>query len=230
MPVYELQDIDARVLDRLDGNSLLYPLAQRTKAINESLKVINLFSPFSLADMDVTGGTVAGQQFYTVPAGLIFPLHVYFNGRQLQKLSLRSASTKYRTWTTNLSNQSIPVLEWIPCGINLFGIHPIDRFGGNTLTVNGVTEPHLLVSPTDTVSIEDEFIEMAEELSASVLQIKESTPIFGQASLIYQKFMRDMKGKMRWTTVKFGRYWLLQNEYRPQPRDQDPDQNQQQAA
>lgn len=174
-----------------------------------------------MASADVQGFTVAGQLAYTVPPGFVFPLRVYFNRRQLQKLSVRAASMKYRSWVTDVSNRGMPVQEWIPCGWNMFAIHPADSQGGQTLTVNGVTEPPLLVNPTDTVEIEDEKIEMVEELAASVLQVKESTQIFAQASLIYNKFQADMKKLMRWKEYRFQRYYLLSDQIRTEPQDQE---------
>lgn len=226
MPVYTLQDIDSRVLSRLDNNTALYDSRQRYYAINESLKCINLFSPFATNSVDVPGFSVAGQQFYPCPAGFIFPLRVYWNSRQLQKLSMRAMSMKYRAWASTYSSQGMPVQEWIPCGLGLFGLHPIPSAGGQQITVNGVVEPTPLVNPTDIVVIEDQFIELCEELAASVLPIKESTAIFSQSSMIYNKFQGDMRKHIRWSTYKFQRYYLIGEQIKGQPQDQ----NDQQAA
>lgn len=221
MPAYTAGDIDARILDRLDGNSLLYDQRQRYYAANEALKVINLFAPYATRDVDVPGFSVAGQQVYPVPSPCIFPLRVYFNSRQLEKVSLRAISMRYRTWTTDTTNQGMPVQEWIPMGLNMLALHPIDQRGGQQITVNGVVEPAPLVNPTDVIVIEDEWLELAEEMAASVLQIKESSQIFSAASLLYQKFQREMKERMRWTTFRFSRYYLLQEKIREQePADQ----------
>jgi hypothetical protein len=59
------------------------------------------------------------------------------------------------------------------------------------------------------VTIADEAVEMVETLTSHALQIKESTAIFSQASLLYQAFQRDMKTRMRWDGLKFARYYLL---------------------
>lgn len=218
MPQYTLADLDARVLDRLDGNAGLYPQAQRYAEINDSLRVVNLFCPFVMGTVYVPGFTVTRQQFYPVPPGIIFPLRAYFNGRQLSRLSMRAVSMRFRTWTTDTASIGSPVREWIPAGLGMFAIHPIDNTGGQALSINGVMEPAPLVNPTDSITIEDQFIEMIEDLSVSVLQIKESSAIFSAASVLYQKFQREIKEEMRWNTFRFGRYYLLDQPVKAEPK------------
>lgn len=208
MPQYTLASIDARVLDRLDNNTGLYPTAQRYAEINDSLKVVNLFAPFAMDTLTVAGGTVAGQQFYAVPPTMIFPLRVYFNNRQLEKLSLRAISMRYRTWVTDRSNTGMPVQEWIPAGLSFFGIHPVDSTSGGVLLVNGVVEPALLVAPGDFVTVQDQYIDVIEKLTAHVLQVKESAAIFTQSSMLYQSFIHDMKEMTSFQDIKMPRYFV----------------------
>ena len=209
MPEYTLQDIDNRVLSLLDENTLFYPQNQRTTAINEAIQVTNLATPFCMATVDVPGFSIKGQQFYPVPAGFIFPIRVYFNGKQLQKVSFRSLTMRYRNWATDLTSMGQPVQEWCPLGLGMFLIHPIDATGGQTISVNGVVEPVPLVNETDSITIEDSWVTTIVNLSFVTLIIKESAAEFAGSSLIYQEVIRDMKSRTKWTKMKWGRYWLL---------------------
>ena len=64
MPQYQLQDLDLRVLDRLEGNSLFYVQSERYNAINEALRVLNIFTGFTQGVVSVPGGTQAGRYIY----------------------------------------------------------------------------------------------------------------------------------------------------------------------
>lgn len=212
MPEYTLGDIDARVLARLDNNSLLYPQAQRYSEINDALRIVNLVTAYAMDSVDVPGFTVAGQLIYIVPPSILIPLRVYYENRQLEMLSMRSVAMRYRTWATDRSNRGMPVQEWVPMGLGMFAIHPMDSTGGQSLTVNGIVELAPLVIASDLITIPDNYVELIEELVAHVLQIKESSAIFSQASVLYQKFIRDVKQYKYWESISFPRYFIMSNQ------------------
>lgn len=211
MPQFTLGDLQQRVYDRLDNNTALYPLYQVTTEINDALNVIQLFTGFQQTSVDVPGFTVARQLIYQVPTGILFPLRVYYEGRQLEKVSIRSISMRFRSWVTDQSNRGSPVQRWVPMGLGMFAIHPTDSVGGNNLQVNGFANLVPLVLPTDTVNIEDEWVSLVENFAAQTLPIKESPQIFSQASLLYQEAVRGLKQKLYWSEVKFPRYFVKMN-------------------
>lgn len=206
MPQYQLQDLDARVLDRLEGNSLFYVQTERTNAINEGLRVLNMYTGFTQGVVSVPGGTQAGRYIYDQPAGLLFPMAVAFNNRQLRRTTFRALAQRYRLWSQDTTTSFGPVAEWWPIGVQKFGIHPADVISGLPLAIVGVIEPTLLVNPTDVINLPDEFTETVVELAAHVLQLKEGGKIFADASALYQKFLSEMKDYGRWR-------WMIQPRY-----------------
>lgn len=212
MPSYELGDLDARVLSLLDENSLFYPQNQRYPAINEALQVVNLASPFVTGTMDIPGFSVIGQTFYGTPAGMIFPLHIYFNGKALSRVSFRSLTMRYRNWAIETSSMGQPVQEWVPLGLGMFLIHPADSQGGQTISVNGVLEPPYLSNATDSITIQDEWITTVVNLAFCTLVLKESSAEFASLSMVYKDVIRDLRKRVNWGSVTFGKYWLLQGQ------------------
>lgn len=208
MPQFTLGEIDDRVLDRLDRNTALYSTLQRYRAINDAIRVLNLITGFTNTTVDIPNFTVKGQLIYNIPPGIIFPLRVYFEGRQLDKVSIRSISMRFRNWTTAQSNQGTPVQRWIPFGLGMFGIHPTDSAGGNNLQVNGISEPPWLSLPDQEITIEDQWLTLIENLAAQVLPLKESSAIFAAASLLYQEFIRGAKQDLWLSQMSFPRYFV----------------------
>lgn len=208
MPNYTLADLDSRVLDRLEGNSLFYVQTERTNAINEALRVLNVFTGFNQATVSVPGGTQIGRYLYDQPSGTLFPMAIAFNGRQLRRTTFRALTRDYRLWSLQNTVNYGPVAHWWPIGIQKFGIHPADMMGSLTLAITAVVEPPLLVNQTDQTIVPDEFTESLIELAAHVLQLKEGGKIFADASVLYQKFLSEMKDYGRWRYLVQPRYWI----------------------
>lgn len=208
MPNYTLADLDGRVLDRLEGNSLFYVQTERTNAINEALRVLNVFTGFNQGTVNVPGGTQIGRYIYDQPFGTLFPMAIAFNGRQLRRSTFRALTRDHRLWTQQNTINYGPVAEWWPIGIQKFGIHPADMMGTLTLAITAVIEPPLLVNQTDQTIVPDEFTEALIELAAHVLQLKEGGKIFADASVLYQKFLSEMKDYGRWRYMAQPRFWV----------------------
>ncbi len=208
MPTYTLSDLDSRVLDRLEGNSLFYVQSERTNAINEQLRVLNVFTGFTQGTVNVPGGTQIGRYTYDQPAGTLYPMAIAFNGRQLRRTTFRALTRDHRLWSQENTVNFGPVAVWWPIGIQKFGIHPADMVGSLSLAITAVIEPTLLVNQTDTINVPDEFTEIIIEGAAHVLQLKEGGKVFADASILYQKFLSEMKDYGRWRYMVQPRYWV----------------------
>ena len=206
MPQFTLADLESRVLKRVD-DALLYTSAEADQEINDGIRVANLFTGFMQTVVPVPGFSVADQHVYAVPAGILIPEDVDFEGRVLQKSSLRDLSLKHRDWSRETSLLR-PVQNWAPIGLNYFVIHPADRTGGGNIQVRGIAEPPELTTGTDVITCDDETADLVVELAAHVLQVKEGGKPFADSTRIYQDFLKKMKVKTRWTKLKMPKFFV----------------------
>lgn len=136
-----------------------------------------------------TGVTIANQLYYSVPAGMLIPLRVQYESRFIRKTFPNQIGRYNSTWATDTtSNTGQPVSEWIPIGLDLFAIHPIDDIGGAALNMAGVAEPTLLVNPSDTVFIPVEYASAIADLTAQVLVLRESAAEFQRCQDFYTTY------------------------------------------
>jgi hypothetical protein len=209
MPTLTLNDLDQRVLDRLDNNTLLYGQVERYEAINSAIRTLNAITGFLQTSIFIPGSSVANRIFYDVPAGILFPLRVQFERNYLGRSSVNSIGQKHPNWTQGTTaNTGLPVTYWIPLGFTKFAIYPADALGGGDILVTGVQEPVPLVNPSDQISWPNELTGAFDLLAAHTLQLKESTQIFAQASKDYQGFMRMAKQITILQGLKMPSYFL----------------------
>lgn len=208
MPQYTLLDLENSVYSTLDNNTLFYPQAEVDRAINEALRVLNCFTGFLQTSVVVPGGTDADRVYYDVPDGILFPLAVHWQNRQLMRNSIPVLASKHLDWTKRSSAIHGSPADWVPLGIRKFALHPQDAVAGNTLTVYGVARTTPLVLATDVVQLPDEYADAITHLASHAVQIKEGGNIFAQASVLYQGFLHEMKSMERWRRVTHPRYWV----------------------
>lgn len=209
MPTVTLAQLETRVWDGLDANTLFYPEDNIRRVINEGLRRLNLLTGFTQVDIAVSGFSVAGRLVYTVPSGVLLPQRVYFEQRELEKLSLRQLGAQFRNWTVD-SNASIgPVSRWCPIGINQFVIHPLDSYGGQLIEVSGVGPITPLVAQGDTVSLNNELTDILVDYARSRSMLKEGGKPFADASMAYQQMISKVKTMMIWDGMNFPRYFLV---------------------
>ncbi len=208
MPTWTLDQLDQLVLDRVEGNNILYSVPERYSVINQAIRIINLFSAFNETSIELPGFTVANQLLYSIPSPIIFPTRIAFEGRDLDKTGLKLAAQTYRSWAVDTTDTYGPVARWIPIGIKTFALHPIDAQGGNDLTITGVAEPNQLVNPDDVMQLDDEFVSLIADYGGHRLCLKEAGKTFADASVLIQAFWREMKTLKRWDTFKAPRYFV----------------------
>ena len=210
MPLFTLADLRTRALDRLDGNAILYTNPELDWVINEAVRITALFTGFYRATVQLPEYTTAGIRIYDVPAGILVPTAVAFEGRQLQKISLKKLARKRRNWATDTTATHGQVEFWAPVGITRFVISPLDAAGGNDITLTGMAEPPLLVLPADVMQLENEYVELITEYCAHRLPLKEGGKIFTDASMGLNTYYSKMNERRRFTKLAMPKYYRLQ--------------------
>lgn len=204
MPIATVGQLDTRVLNRVDNNSLLYPQDERYLYYNEAQRFLNVITGFLQTTVPVPSGTVPRRVWYDTPAPILIPLKVQFSGTYLHKSSLTRIGQTNPTWTQDTSaNLGYPPSSWIPVGLTKFGLHPADSIGGGEILVTGIQDPILFSTsaPNQIVPFPNEYLEAMEDLSAFSIQLKEGFPLFQAANILYGKFMAKMGENSRWRNL-----------------------------
>src|SRR5579872_813316 len=205
MPAYTMTDLENRVYAALDNNSALYPQAEVDLELNCTIQWVNLYLALVQTASDLI--SVAGHYLYTIPAGMLFPTRVQFEGRALQKESLRVISTRDRSWLTQTTATGRPVRHWVPIDLQTFAIHPADAIGGRDIQVTGVADPANLI-PAQPLIKDDQTVEIICDMTTANLQLKEAGAIFAKSSLAYQRAVRFLKARSRWEALRFPPYFV----------------------
>jgi hypothetical protein len=209
MPTFTLATLRSLVLDRLDQNVTLYTLPEVDYSINESIRTTALFTGFFRTTIQLPGYTQPNVLVYQTPAPIMAPMFLTFEGRQLQKVSLRKLARLRRNWATATTTSYGQVDYWAPLGIGQFVINPIDPTGGHDLTITGLGEPPLLVNPTDVMVIENEYVDVITDYCAHRLPLKVGGKLFADGSLTLNDFYAKVKERLRYTQFVMPKYWLL---------------------
>jgi hypothetical protein len=206
VPQTTLSDFENRTWTRLDNNQELYQQSSVDRLINEGARVLNLFTGFSQAQVPV-GLTIANWQWYRIPAPIVYPMRMYLEGKLLYKSTATGTSNTDQRWLRAGSGSY--TRSWIPVGTQLFGIHPVDPSGGKYLECWGVTTPALLVNPTDTLNLDDEYADLVSLYAFVNLVLKEGGKPFADASAGYQQWLKRARALQRWESAVINpKYWV----------------------
>jgi hypothetical protein len=197
------------VLDRLDQNATLYTPPELDYVVNEAVRVVSLFTGFFRNTLQLPGYTVAGQLVYNTPHGMMVPIMVTFEGRQLQKYTLKKLARDRRNWATETTLSCGRVKQWASVGIGKFVINPIDSIGGNELLITGLGEPPLLVNDGDVLVIENEYVELITSYGVHNLPLKIGGKIFADGSLALNEFYSKIAERMRYESFKAPKYRII---------------------
>ena len=212
MPTVTLAAIMSRIYSRLDNNQALYDSASVLNEINDGIAVINLMTGAIQTTVQVAtqGATLSsiGQLIYPTPTGMIYPVAVRYEGRELTPISLRALAGQSRSWATEVCSPGKPCKYWAPLGISQFVLNPIDSLGGRSLTITGVAEPTPLVLPNDVIPLPNDYVDMLEELVAGVLPVREGGQVFTAAvKNLFGSFVRKVKLKSAYTNLVWPAYF-----------------------
>lgn len=209
MPIFTLADLRSKAYGRVDNNTALYTLAEIDNVINEALKIVGLFTGFYRVTLPIPGFSVANQSVYAVPDGIVAPTIITFEGRCLQKISMKRLARQRRTFATDTTAARGRVEYWSPIGNTYFVISPKDSIGGRAIDVTGMGEPPVLVNANDVMSLENEYVELVTEYGAHRLPLKEGGKIFADGSVALNAFYAKLKARTRYERMKWPSYRLL---------------------
>ena len=209
MPIFTLASLESKCLGGLDNNTAEYPLTEVDFVINEVIRLVALFTGFYKATVQVPGYSVAKQLVYNTPPGILAANVISFEGRQLQKISLKRLARERRNWATDTTDSKGRVEFWAPVGASKFVISPIDSQGGRDISVTGMAEPPLLVDPDDVMTLENEYVELIPEYAVHRLLLKEGGKAFADASLSLNEFYDKLKQRSRYEKLKLDKYRLV---------------------
>ncbi len=216
MPTFTLAQLRTKAYSRVDNNTAFYGTDEVDQVINECVRVVALVTGFYRTTAQLPAWTVANQLVYTTPAGILIPTDIAFEGRQLQKISLKRLARQRRNWATDTTASKGRVEFWAPVGIGKFVISPKDAQGGRDLTITGLGTPPLLALPNDVLSIENEYVELITEYCAHRLPLKEGGKIFADGSLALNAFYKKLAQRKRLESWKQPKYWLV----KPKPEEE----------
>ena len=208
MPSYTLAELSTLLYDSLDNNTGMYPQAQVTDCLNNTVRKLNFLT--GMIEDTGTALTQAGRLIYPTPASVIIPTKVYLEGVELEKYSLRQLGESYRNWSTDTTATMGPVARWCPLGISQFVIHPLDAVGGKLLEVNGVQPIVPMVAAGDEVDLDDEFVPVLIDYIRGRLLLKIGGKPFASASTSYQEFIREVKDMVAWQGMIFPAYFIAE--------------------
>ena len=206
MPSYTLSVLSALLYDQLDANTGLYPQAQVTGVLNNATRKLNNLT--GLEENTVSFTTTAGTMVYPVPSGVFIPTKLYFQGQEIQKVSMRELGTRFRNWAVEYMPAYGPIARWAPIGLDQFVIHPFDSVGGKTIEVQGVAPITPMVSAGDTVTLDDDQVPTLIDYCRGRIMLKIGGRTFASASVSYQAFIREVKEQVQWAGMTFPRYFV----------------------
>lgn len=210
MPSITLSELRARLLVRVDSNSVLYTAPELDYVINEVIRTVVLFTGFYRQTVDLPGHTVADQIVYAVPSPIVAPSSVAFEGHQLKKISLKRLAELRRNWARDTVTVKGPVEFWAPIGTTKVVLSPIDDSGGHDLTFTGIACPDLLTAGSDVMDLENEYLDLILEYGAHRLPLKEGGKVFADGSLQLNVFHSKMNERRRLQKLKLPKYRLVQ--------------------
>jgi hypothetical protein len=205
MPRLTLADLDARVLARLDGNTLLYTQSERYDIINEAYRLTNLVLGYQQTTVQLL--SQQNRIYYSSPVLII--LRIQFENDYLERTSINAIGRAHPQWTTaTTANTGMDVSTWIPMGFTKFGIWPADSLGGGIIQVTGVSEITPLANATDSVNWGNDVLSAFDLYTGHVIQLKESPKTFSQASFDYNDYLKIIKAQTYIGGFTAPRYWV----------------------
>ena len=163
-------------------------------AINEALLMWNLMTGFWKDTITLTTSLTANYD-YDLPDSIVFGMRVEFNGKPLNLSSRFDMDGGHPGWQsqTTADGGNVPnePKNWLPLSMARIAIWPADAVGGNTLTVNGVSDTPLLVDAGDFIDIGAEELGVILGYALHVLSFKEGGARFAATAHYFTEFLQS---------------------------------------
>ena len=211
MPVISLQSLMDATYAKLDGNDQFYSTSEVTWAINEGIRLGNIFCGWLTATESVPSGgvTIANRVIYRVPSSIAIPQKVTFEGKELDKVGMFQLFRNWPTWMKDTTaTTGYPVNRWCPYSFNRFAINPADAVGGGLLEVTGIASPDYLSAVTDTITLPKIASSAISEYAAHVVQCKLGSVPLTQSMPMYRTWEKMIKQNGVWRRYKQPNFWL----------------------
>lgn len=206
-----LSELESAVYAKLDQNTLFYPNSEVDAAINEAIRLLNLFCGWINSTVGVPSDsvTVAGRIIYRVPDEIAIPEKVSFNGIALDKIGIDKLCHFFPDWMKETTaSTGRDVTRWCPYAANRFILNPGDAIGGALLEVTGIAVPTELVADADYVDIPRDGISAIAEYSAHIVQCKLGQVPLVQSMPMYRTYEQLVKQQKIWLGYKQPNFWL----------------------
>lgn len=185
-------DIRQRLKDRVEQKPY-WTDDEYLVAFNEALRVWQWLTGYWRAR--ITLPTVANQYEYVLPSSMTYRTRMTFNSLPLAGSSREDLNQGRWNWRneTTTSGGDVPTrpMMWAPVDLYLFYLWPADAAGGNTLTVDGVTQTPVLVEDGDTVDLGEELLTTLLGYSLHVLSFKKGGSLFQATMPLFQTFLTE---------------------------------------
>lgn len=211
MSVILLSELKAAAYSKLDNNFYFYPSSEITWAINEAIKIGNLFCGWITTTKSVysDGVTIADRAIYRVPASIAIPQKVVFEGRELDKVGLFQLFRNWPTWMQDTTaTTGYPVSRWCPYSLNRFAINPADAVGGGLLEVTGIANITDLASDSDSINLPKASAPIIADYAAHIVQCKLGSVPLTQSIPLYRSYEKLLKQYRIWSRYKQPNFWL----------------------
>jgi len=174
--------------EQVSGNTAFFRTDEVDRILRESFRFYNCLTGYWRDRVDM-GFTVAGQTWYTVPAGLTYIMRVEINQRQMDNTTLWDLDYGRPEWEDETAAAGAFPIMFAPAGSNLFALWPTPSSNTDSLFVEGVVPapdptavPFINLGQSDLESI----LDYAEHLA----QFKEGGEEFDASQLWFQDFLK----------------------------------------
>ena len=210
---FSLAQLVTLFYEQVGGNTRFFRNDEAVRILQEAFRVFNCLTGF-WRDRVAMPATVAGQHWYTVPAGLTYILRVEVNEQTCQASSLYDLDYGQPNWENETCPNDGSVPSVFACaGVNLFALWPASFAGGESLVVEGVT-PAPLLTNVGNVNLGQDELEMILDEAGHIAQFKEGGQEFEASQETHKEFLKECgaRNAVLMQSSKFRKYMGLTDE------------------
>lgn len=206
---YTLAQLQDLFYEQVGGNRAFFRTDEATRILQEAFRVFNCLTGF-WRDRVSAGLTVAGQHFYSVPAGMAYILRVEVNQQPLHSSSLYDLDYGQPQWESESAAVGSLPEAFAPAGVNLFAIWPASALGGESLIVEGVV-PAPVLTNVGNVNLGQDELETILDYAGHAAQFKEGGQEFEASQLVFKEFLKQAgsRNAVLMKSAKFREYMGL---------------------